>query len=338
VLSCRSRSCSVQCGTTCGGTFGAIRPKHLANNPKCAECYRTNACDENITCTNNPACLRVAGCHFSCSLLDRSCLNQCRFPLGDQPGAEAVTTTMKTKCRTDCRDGADWSCVDVSKYTGGPAPGEVDFRFIAENVAKPSEKMKGVTFRPCLDADCALPAGKSCTSDENGYCAATIEISSAGNVFPGLIEGTGEGIYPTLYSFHPQLTGVWPGTPAYTPENMLVIPKALVEIGGPIADVTVIEGRGHIIVAFFDCLWSPAEKLKLSVARGDDKTVYRYVVEGLPSRDATMTDQSGVAYAFNVPASKEKTTITAKLGDRVVAETAMFVRANAVSFGLVGPR
>jgi hypothetical protein len=338
VVSCRARSCAAQCGISCGGTFGVTRPKHVANNAKCAECYRTKFCDENIACANDPLCVRYMGCPWSCALLDRACNTQCRFPLGPQPLADGFQNKLRDACRTDCGDGRDWSCVDQSKYPGGTSVGEVEFNFVLYDALRAGEKLKDVTFRPCVDSECMAEAGKSCKTDESGYCSMKLRLTAPGNVFRGVVEATGGGLYPTLYFMHPAIAGEWPGTPAYAPAGVYGATQAAVDLGGPLVDVTLMEGRGHLIVTIFDCLWATAPDLTIEVARADGETKYRYIADGLPSKVAKTTDTSGIAYAFNIPASKEQTRVTAKLGDKVVAETAVFIRANTLSFGNIGPK
>ena len=337
VLSCRARSCADACGTTCGGTFGAVRPKHIATNPACAECYRAAACDQNTACARDALCLRELGCAWSCPLLDRSCNAQCRFPLGQQPGSDNVQGAM-ARCRTDCREGVDWTCVDTSKYANGAATGKVGFHVRLLDATEPSKPFKGVTMRPCFDSLCERPAGTKCLSDETGYCAGEVEVTAPGSVFRGIVEATGEDVYPTLYFVHPLLTGAWPGNKAYTPNTALVVSKTSFSLIGALLRVDPIPGRGHIAVGIFDCLWSPASGLTVSVSRSDDKTALRYVSGGLPSPDATMTDVAGTAYVINVEPSGAPLTLTARAGDRVVAEVPVYVRADTISFGLVGPR
>jgi hypothetical protein len=337
VLSCRARSCADPCATSCGGTLGAVFKRRLTSNTRCAQCLAANACVENTACAADTKCLQSLACSETCSLLDRSCNAQCRFPLGPQPGVEKFQAARVT-CRTECGEGTDWSCVGTSKYAVGSVTGEVELNLTVTNALDPTQKMSGVTLEPCLDPECKERAGKPCLSDKNGFCSGTILITAPGPIFRGIVRATGGGIYPTLYFIHPALTGGWPGSPAFTPNTAAIASESGAAVAFALAGIDPIPGRGHITVVVSDCTWSSAEQLTLSITPTDDKVAIRYVASGRPSADAKSMDATGVGYVLNVEPSSTPYLLTAKYGEKVVAEERVFVRANMLTFGLLGPK
>lgn len=335
-LSCRARSCSDACSTSCGGILGVVRPKHVANKAECAPCYREKACAQSAACAADPKCLRSLACQWSCPLLDRACVSQCRHPLGAQAGADEAIAAMRT-CGTACGDGTDWSCVGVSKYAVGPRPGEVPLHVRLIDAASPT-KLAGATLRPCIDVACTVPGGNECVSDDTGLCQGSVVLTSPGNAFPGFFELSRADLYPTMYFVHPPITGAWAGSRDYAPQTALAATKTAFAAGVGIGGVEPRAERGHLVVGIFDCLASPAIDVTVSVSPTDELVAVRYQASALPSPTATRTDGGGTAFVLNILPSLERITVTVKLGDRVVAETPVFIRAETLSFLLLGPR
>lgn len=317
--------------------MGPALRRRLADKPKCAECLKAKGCAQATACAVESKCLQSMACPQSCPLLDRSCNSKCRYPLGPQPDVDALQSAG-AECRTECGEGTDWTCVDVSKYSVGSAAGEEPFRLTLLNATDPTQKMAGVTLEPCLDPECVAKAGRKCTSDATGYCDGTVLLTSPGPVFRGIVRASGAGVVPTLYFVHPLLAGGWAGGPEFAPQTALVVPESSLAIAFAIAGVTQIPGRGHVAVGVFDCSWQTAEGVTVSLSPSDDKVAIRYLAGSLPSPDAKATDVGGTAYVFNVLPSASQYLLTVKSGERVVAETRVFVRADTMTFGLLGPR
>lgn len=314
-----------------------VRPKHVARQ-ECVDCYRKEACAQNQVAAADARSLQSLACSWSCPLMDRACRSQCEAQLGPQPAANEANAAM-TKCRTNCGEGSDWNCIGRSKYATGSKIAEVPFHVVLLASAS-REPLAGVTLRPCADPGCMILAGKTCTSDDNGHCGGALALTNSGSgpSFAGVIEATGTEVYPTLYFVHPPIAGEWAGSPAFTPNIAFGMTKSTFTVGAALAGVEPIAGRAHLLVTLMDCLWAGADGLVLTVSNSDDKTAVRYTAGTFLAPDAKATDSSGIALAFNLPASSTSVTLRAMRAEEVVVETLVYLRADTLSFGSVGPR
>jgi hypothetical protein len=79
-------------------------------------------------------------------------------------------------------------------------------------------------------------------------------------------------------------------------------PTLLQSAGIPIAALASNPSGGNLFVTVRDCDGKPASGVKLSIPAQDHEVFQMYIASGLPTRDATETDSSGVGAFVGIPA------------------------------------
>jgi hypothetical protein len=169
------------------------------------------------------------------------------------------------------------------------------------------------------------------TSASDGTFA--LSVATGGQPVAGYLKATKTGLLD-YYLF--------PGTPLSANVNsapVLVISSAslgTVETLASVTPATDPNAVGFVGVVVHDCDSKPVAGATISVTQsGGDVGDKRYVVGSVPSTTATMTDTSGSAFVFNVPAGT--TTISAMVAGMTLRTHDIKITGNSGHATLVVP-
>jgi hypothetical protein len=330
LLACRAQACSDGCGLSCGGILGAAFKRDLTSLPKCADCFESKACVEATACAQEPACIQAVACDQYVSLKDYSAKSQCLFPLGVQSDAKTLQSKVAT-CATECGFGTDWTCLGKSKYVPGSKAGEVPVAIHAVDAVDSLKMVSGVTIKPCFDTACSVPAGTSCTTGTDGFCAMKAILGGPDNSFLGYLLATAPGRLTTIGVLWPPLVGPLAGSAAYTvySTNMYTA-EQIGSVRSILKLADRIPERAIVAVWLADCRWRSAPGLTIEIDPMDDTTTIAYGA-------GTTTDATGTALVWNAKADSGTITVRAKLGALLVATATAFVQPGAITTLLLGP-
>ena len=120
-----------------------------------------------------------------------------------------------------------------------------------------------------------------------------------------------------------------------------VTPDGFDTIGGHVGvcstcPTKVDPDRRHLTVIAADCFQNAARDVEVFASGADKDTVRAYVAGPLPSRDATMTDASGLVVFLNMPVGPTDITIRPK-GFAVVGTRTVFIRKGLFTGVFLGP-
>jgi hypothetical protein len=292
VTGCRERSCSAECGLSCGGFGYAV--------PGCDECVRQSCCGAAKACAGNDDCQRLDLCRTNCLAGSTNCPPACdqQFAAGTADYAPWLNCVQNT-CATACAPGKGWQCLD--NPTPWPKPtGLGNITFSANIVDLLSENpYSGALVKACkkLDLDCADPLDMNMT-DATGLVSLTVPAGSVG--FDGYLEITGgdngtnadagaSPIFPALYYPVPPIVSPgWRGRLQFISASDLSLLAVFVT-------VDIDPARGHFAANASDCNFSNAGGVSFTADAvtanpNDMKIKGFYFINGVPNIHATETD------------------------------------------------
>jgi hypothetical protein len=223
---------------------------------------------------------------------------------------------------------AGFECVGSVQYPSAEAPsGTYTFQLVDIN----QKPFVGSTVTVCAkgDVDCAAPLTSGMTDDQ-GVLTLVIPLGATG--FDGFVEVTGGGVKSTLVFFSTPLTAASPPASA-----LFVLGAQTVNSLAALMGVTPDPARGIAGVQVNDCDRNPAAGAQVTVDTADADTKSTYFANGLPNKNATATDASGLAGFVNVPVGPM--VVDAKLAASAthVATYSAFVRADWMTNVILGP-
>ncbi len=193
-----------------------------------------------------------------------------------------------------------------------------------------SKPLSGVVARLCrkLDVTCQSPIGSKVLSDDTGGVAMPIEAA-----FDGYVQLMDSKIAPALYFLTAPASGDLdlPTVPLASPSVAALIVQ---QAGG----TTWLDERGIVLLNAFDCLGQPADNISYSIGgTPDSATFIFYLVNGLPTTDATVTDSTGYGGLVNMPVGVSTIAATIAPSGRKVSNISILVRAGYISYSSVTP-
>jgi len=303
VTACRARSCSAECGLSCGGLGYAV--------PGCDQCVHTNCCDVAKACAGNEDCQRLDLCRTNCLPGSMTCPPACDDQFTAGKGAYAPWfNCVQNTCAAACALGNGWQCLDAP--IPWPKPTSLNnITFSATIVDLLSENpYVGANVKACkqLDLQCDAPIDQAVT-DSTGLVTLTVPAGSVG--FNGYLEitggddGTGQGagsaIFPALYYPEPPIVAPgWRGRFQFVSAGDLPVLAVF-------TTVDIDPTRGHLAVNAEDCNFSGAGGISLTAdaiaAHPDDMKIKTfYFINGVPNIHATETDPlTAIAGFVNLP-------------------------------------
>ncbi|MBV1859841.1 MAG: hypothetical protein KUG77_15625, partial [Nannocystaceae bacterium] len=203
-----------------------------------------------------------------------------------------------------------------------PGVASVQFTVVEFPAAVP---LGGLTLEVCdlADIDCTTPADSAMTS-----AAGEVEVAVSTEA-SSYFQVTGEGVVDSLFFRR----NVPPPSDPYITELGALSPGTLgafIALTGAQDDAM----RGHLIVTARDCDEALAEGVVIEVDTADEAATVAYLDGGLPSTEATQTDESGRAGVLNLPAGPTVVTTRVAQTGAVIGVRTIFVRPDQLS--LVG--
>lgn len=194
------------------------------------------------------------------------------------------------------------------------------------------QPLPGVVARLCrkLDVNCENPVGPAFTADENGNLKMSIEAS-----FDGYVQLTDPKIAPALYFLTAPATGDL---------DLPIVPLASpFEANGIVLSASAgtspwLPDRGIVLLNAFDCQSATAANITYSVGGTHDPASFIfYLVNNLPTSNATFTDSTGYGGLVNVPVGVSTITATLAPSGVQVSKLSVLVRAGYITYSKVTP-
>jgi len=317
VNTCREKSCSTECGLSCGGFGYSV--------PGCDSCIRSTCCDLATACARNDDCQRLDLCQTNCLAGSTSCSADCeaQFPNGTNaygPWLDCV----QNACASSCQSGGNWACLDGSVLWPKPRTlGPLTFSVTVADL-QTEKPYAHAHVRACakIDVECSSPLDESDT-DATGLVSLTVPTGSG---FEGYLEITGgdngngkdnmpSPIYPAMwYPVPPVIAQGWRG-------RIQFISQADLPLLALFTTVDIDPTRGHFAANAVDCNFTIAGGVSFSAdsieADPGDKAIKTfYFVGGLPNIHAAATEPgTGIGGFVNLPAHGTVVTATATTAD-----------------------
>ena len=180
----------------------------------------------------------------------------------------------------------------------------------------------GLTVKACARADtsCSQPLQ---TTTTNGSGIATLTLSTGQSGFDGYAEISSGQLVPELLFIST------PVTKDMTFTTWVASPNTL-NLVSTIYGVAIDMSRGAVAGLLSDCA-QQLTGLNMWIASADGCSVLGYGQNGLPSKTATETDSTGIAYGFNIPVGDTEVRSRLSASHALVGSTTVFVRAGALS-------
>ncbi len=255
----------------------------------------------------------------SCSLLERVSDDQCSTDGDCSARGFSGATCVSNVCVApspvvDAEADADagiWSCLGHVVLPAAPA-GNVTLSFPLWNAVNDAP-IPGVTVLPCakLDLACAAPLAPQTVTDANGFFS--LQVPGG---FDGFLQVGWSLSNPTSVYINPPQVNDTPQD-----DTDLVTTAEFEEVVAIVGD-TIDPTLGHLFIGTGDCNLDDAAGVHLALDRTAPNTLQAYLVNGLPSSDATETDSEGTYVAVNVPTGPLLVTATlAATGQRIGVAT-----------------
>ncbi|HEX2672575.1 MAG TPA: hypothetical protein VHM25_16950 [Polyangiaceae bacterium] len=214
---------------------------------------------------------------------------------------------------------AEWSCLDDTP----PAPWAAAtlnqrFKIIDKTGAPaiPSKPVAGLSVRACarIDFDCTSPVGPSVLTGTDGIASVSVP-----NGFSGYFEVTGRDEYQPLMILERPVT-------ADALSEITVVNKKTFAAFAGAAGTTLHTDTGELALWSRNCNGVGASGLVFDIKSNGDVGGVVYLANSLPTAEATQTDSSGVAEAFNVFPGTISATAKANDGSFEVANRSGVIR------------
>lgn len=269
-------------------------------------------------------CLGICGATSACSLYVDDDRVQCITDADCSGRGFAGATCRDSVCQPIIDE--TWTCLDKPRSNPTPTTTvHVNLNVIDLLSEKP---LAGLTVILCskLDADCTHPIGEPSQSNEAGQ----IDVAMPAG-FDGYLQAQGAGIYPTL--IFP------PNTDKQRASSTLpIVPASFFGTMFRGLGVNAIgEDRSVILTTALDCLGRPAKGMVLASQQTDAATVPYVLQGGLPSDEATSTDDTGTGGFVNIKAGNAIITSTIESNKRLAGTVGVQTRHGFITMVLVTP-
>jgi len=220
--------------------------------------------------------------------------------------------------RWECVGNVVWPLAPMNEIVANPS-----FREIRSGAV-----LEGLRVRGCLASDefCTGPIAEG-TTDAEGKVS--LQLPAPGTGWAGYLEAVGPTIPDQLI-------------PADKPIGYNFAPGYGVPDDGTLTTVLTLlgtqqlPGRGHLGIRARDCWDLPADGVAFEVVQADAESSLSYFAGALPDRDATMTDDEGLAVIVNVPAGLTKVHAKLAATGTLIGTVQVWVRDGSfTSFGFL---
>jgi hypothetical protein len=186
--------------------------------------------------------------------------------------------------------------------------------------------LPGIRLTLCakLDATCLLPIAQYQSTQ-----AGQLDVAMPAG-FDGYFQTEGDGVYPTL--FFP------PNTRKQRAAGILpMVPAAFFGTMFSGLGVTVSDDRTVVMTTALDCQGFPVAGVVMSSAQADDQTARYFLEGGMPSRNASKTDETGAGGFVNIKAGAVVISSTIEATKRVIGTVAVQSRPGHITMVLSLP-
>jgi len=291
----------------------------------CGSCIESSCCSELTTCAGDPSCAALAKCVAACPAYYSSCSTGCEAAQasGTMSG-EALTTCETTKCSVQCQN---LSCLGSVHLPG--APPTVTFTFSPQDYPS-NAPLTDATVRVCgaTDVDCAKPVATYSTGS-SGSVKVTAPANRAG--VDGYLEVSSSTSVTTLV----YLEFVQGVAALEAPASSPILSTATWGALNAAVGITPDPKSGYLAFETTDCGGFALSGATVSVSTATSATGSAFLVGGVPSTTATMTDPSGIGSLVNIP--QGPATLTGKLGGMIFSSQDLLFRAGAITSTNVPP-
>lgn len=300
----------------------------------CKACANKSCDDAETACRADPSCMALTEC--AAQGIDPDQLAECRAQqadfcaediIGHGLGGPFYTCVFRDKCAAECNTPSDWSCVDnaYSWETTAETSVEARMRFYEALDGTPAEGLTVKVYRR-IDDNLAEPAA-TYTTDQDGLV--TLTLPTPLRSFLGYLQIEGEKWYPTLIQL---------GYPIAR-ESVIAMPIVTKQsVNGSIlaSGVQQQPTRGLLQLRMFGCAGVLMRDVSFESDLADEGISATWYYDGQTANTMiTKTTTFGNGGIVNV--REGTTTVTGKLGERVVARTSAPVRAGFLTIVLLAP-
>jgi len=291
---CVASSCGAECGLECGTAGSYAKP---ADAQACQDCIAAYACDATNQCASSVGCETTGHCAYACRTPD--CLAAC---LATGQDADVFTSTVVAvgfHCVPQCDVGHYWFCAGrVTWPTAKSTTPEVTLTLQDPNPNHGGAPLAGFTVKACEASDlaCAAPLTTGTTDGQGKVTLPLPPLPATAFGFEGYFDvasPTGTTV-PYLYVLP------FPLSEADAQLTLPVPTLSDVQKSESLVGVTPDPQRGILAAIVQDCVFIGAPGVVVTADGTDAESKEFYVSGGQPSAGATSTDNSGVAYYYNI--------------------------------------
>jgi hypothetical protein len=323
---CLASKCVTECALTCGALPFNGDPDAAA---ACGACVAARACAQDLACATSLDCTSVLQSLRSCQTAD--CLQASEVAHNSAPsfgpdaggapasGAFGALYTAVQGCASPCALGRYWGCVGHVSWPGVKST-KTTIHFWTKDLMS-GMALQGMEVTVCglADPDCNTRVTSGVTGPTGEvslqFHTPTLSTNPLGTGFLGYLEATSPIGSPSTvpqyfyWGFPLSEADYFVYAEISTPSETQSMFDAL--------GVTPLSGYGTLAVAVFDCGFSLAAGVDVTLSPPDPMT-RGFTVSGAPT---TTTDTSGVLLFTNVPAGNIEVTATAdgRMASRVTA-------------------
>ncbi len=321
---CLVSHCEDECGLACGGFAGYLSMPDAATG--CASCLEKNGsgCSDERACGTSAECDTFWRCWLACPTPD------CQWACAPEHDAGAATfrplqLDFAGACAAECGYGAYWACAGHIEWPAAKSSTvenvDVVYDFSSQS------PVAGATVSVCAGCPCPQPntplLAQGSTDDAGVFTLAwQQQVSPAGIGSTYCWQVTAPGYLPTFaYSTDPISEPRWSNGDYPFPNGKTTVGLALVTPAAQQENANASGydgGRGTLGVGVFDCLFSPADGVEVTIDSRDPMMTPTVAPDGGPEAGATsVTAGGGRAYFLNVPDGGYTLTVTLPNGQPV---------------------
>lgn len=225
---------------------------------------------------------------------------------------------------------ANWDCLGSACWPTPGTDGDFTQRLTVNNISTQAA-LPGATVKVCARGDvaCANPL-QTATTANNGLVTLTLPVTP-GVGFDGLIEVTGGGAVPTLYTPHPPLI------PGGVDRFLYVFNQTTFDLFTGLSGIAVDPSRGHVALVANDCATNTVAGVSFAASTADASTTRTYTRNNIPATMETETDARGGAGFINLPVGDVAVTATRAVDQRNLGTITVPVRAGTITSTLFPP-
>jgi len=334
-VSARDGSVGTDAGSVPAGPLIELYRSAAFVDDDCKACANRKCAKAEEACRADPSCLALTECAAQGVNPDQ--LSACRSEHADWCADDVVgrglagpfyTCVFRDKCAAECNTQSDWSCIDEPSYSWETTPETsvtARIRFYEALQGTPAAGLTVKVYRR-FDDDLDQPAATHVT-DADGLV--TLTLPTPLRSFLGYLEIAGDGWYPTLIQL---------GYPIAR-ESVIAMPIVTRQsVNGSVlaSGVQQQASRGQLQIRMFGCAGVLMRDVSFESDLEDDGVSATWYFDG-QTADTMITKTTTYGNGGIINVREGTTTVTGKLGDRIVARTSAPVRAGFLTIVLLAP-